>query len=198
MKRTFIGIILIVLSLAGIIGWEFVGREKLMYTEILTVNQDIEAGTEITVDMLAVNNVISPSSKSYRRADADSIVGKEATSFIPAGSELYKEFFADSALIVHENKGEFYFPIPSSWLVSYPQTLRRGDSLTFLTEEGENVLAATVVYVKDSSNAEVVSDNERLNAASSVADIVIIATEKDAKLLTTLANDEKKFVLIYR
>lgn len=200
MKRTILGIILIVLSIALILGWEFIGRDRLMYTEILTVNQDIEQGTEITKDMLATKKVTDPSPKSFRvvAEDVEKVIGMEATSYIPTGAELYSEYFEDPSLVLHTKTNEVYFPLPSSWIVAYPQTLRRGDTLIIYVEDGTRLLEATAIYVKDSSNAEVVSDNDRLKAAASVADIVIKVTEDQARLLTTTAADNTKFVLLYK
>ena len=199
-RRVIVGIVCLVTSIALQLGWEFFGREKLLYTDVLTVNQDIEVGTEITSDMLTTKKVINASTRSYRVTQEAllEIVGKEATSYIPYGEELYPEFFEEQALVVH--KGEYILSIPSTWLVSRPQTLRRGDTVTFLTTDGQTVTSATVLYVKDGSNAEVVSsDAERLNAAGSVAVIEVIVSESDAKLLTSIAGQEENnhFVLIY-
>jgi len=198
MKKTYLGIILIVISLVGIMGWEFVGRDRLLYTEILTVNSDIEQGTVITQDMLGIKKVSAASSKSYRVADASKVIGKEATSYLPVGAELYEAYFEDRSLVVHEDKGEYILSIPASWLVANPQTLRRGDEVTFLLKDGTRVTKATVVYVKDGSNIEVTSDKERLTATSTVSVIEIIATEADAKMLTALAAEGNQFVLIYQ
>ena len=205
MKKTFVGIILIVLSLAGIFGWEFYGRERLMYTEILTVNQNIDAGTVITSDMLASKKTDGASSSSYRVTNVGEVLGKEATGFIPFGAELYPEYFSEISLVVHEDKGEFVLSIPSDWVVSYPQTIRRGDKITFLCD-GEEVLSGiTVLYAKSSGNTEVISDNERLADAANVSLLEVIVNKNQAQLLTSLAsgNEEeliepKTFVILYQ
>ena len=203
MKKTFVGIILIIISLAGIFTWEFYGRERLLYTEILTVNQNVEAGTIITQDMIGTKKTDSASPYSYRVGNVSDIIGKEATSFIPFGAELYAEYFSEVDLVVHEEKGEFVLSIPSGWVVSYPQTIRRGDKVTFLCE-GEEVLSdVTVLYAKSSSNTEVVSDDERLQDAASVSLLEVIINKSQAQLLASLANGTeevkgKNFVIIYQ
>ena len=197
MKKSIIGIVLIVISLAGILGWEFIGRDRLMYTEILTVNQDIEQGTVITQDMLGVKRISSASSKSYRRDDVQLVIGKETTSYLPVGCELYEEYFEEKALVVHSEQGQYVLSIPESWLVANPPTLRRGDTVTFLLN-GEMITTATVVYVKDGSNSEVTSDNDRLSASSTVSIIEVIVEEQKAKLLASLAADGNQFVLLYQ
>lgn len=197
MKKSIIGIILILISILGILGWEFVGRDKLMYTEILTVNQDIEQGTVITQDMLGLKRISSASSKSYRADDVNKIIGKEAKSYLPVGSELYEAYFEEKALVVHSEKGEYILSIPDSWLVANPQSLRRGDTVTFLLK-GEAITKARVLYVKDGSNSEVTSDNERLTASSTVSIIEVIVSEEEAELLASLASDGNQFVLLYQ
>ncbi|MBR0140369.1 MAG: SAF domain-containing protein [Firmicutes bacterium] len=218
MKRSIAGIILIVLSLAGMLYWELVGRDSLMYTQVLTLSRDVEQGTLITRDMLVLKKTDSPSPRSMRLADAGRAAGKEAVSFIPAGVELFDEYFEDEKLVVHEEEGEYIFSLPTGWLISYPQTLRRGDRVTFLLvkaddeyrdpeaqrpktegpETGDEILTTTVLYVKSSSNDEVVSDQDRLKGAQQVSVIEIIASKDDAKTLTRLAASGDRFVLLYQ
>ena len=197
MKKSIIGIILIIISIFGILGWEFIGRDKLMYTEILTVNQDIEQGTVITQEMLGLKRISSASSKSYRADDVAKVIGKETTSYLPVGCELYEAYFEEKALVVHPEEGEYILSIPGSWLVSNPQSLRRGDTVTFLLD-GKTITKARALYVKDGSNAEVTSDNERLTASSTVSIIEVIVNEKEAELLASLAADGNQFVLLYQ
>ena len=238
MKKTAVGIILIALSIAGMLWWELVGRDTVMYTEVLTLNRDIEAGTEVTKDMLEIKKTTTPTSKSLRPADALQVVGKEAVSYVPQGAELFGEFFEDGSLMIHEELGEYIFSIPSNWLISYPQTLRRGDRITFLLVKdrddgepsspsfspqdelfgveasdeapqgpeperpelstGDEILTTTVLYVKSSSNNEVVSDSERLDAAATVSIIEVIAQKEQAQLLTRLASEGCRFVVLYQ
>ena len=220
MKRSIIGILLIALSIGGILYWEFVGRDSLLYTDILTVSSDIEPGTVITQEMLGVTRVTSPLPRSLRPDNAAEILGKETTGYIPMGVQLYREYFEDETLLIHADKGEYIFSIPSSWLVAYPQTLRRGDEVTFLlatedryvddyTEEGvqkpessehigDVILKTTVLYVKTSSNDEVTSDQERLDSASTVSIIEVVATQEQAQRLTRLAAEDHEFVILYQ
>lgn len=197
MKKSIIGIVLIIISILGILGWEFIGRDSLMYTEILTVNQDVEQGTVITQEMLGLKRISSASSKSYRADDVSSIIGKETKSYLPVGCELYEEYFEEKALVVHADEGEYILSIPESWLVSKPQSLRRGDTVTFLLD-GRKITKARVLYVKDGSNSEVTSDNERLTASSTVSIIEVIVNEDEAELLASLAADGNQFVLLYQ
>ncbi len=215
MKRPLIGAVLIVISLAGMLYWELAGRDALMYTQVLTVNTDLEQGTVVTADVLGLKKTVSPSPRALRLESAQKLIGMETVSFIPAGVELFSEYFEEERLTVHEERGEYIFSIPTNWLVSYPQTLRRGDSVTFLLlrderyeepeasrpagpKTGEEILTATVLYVKSSSNDEVVSDQERLKGAATVSVIEIIAGKEEAQTLTRLAAQGDRFVLLYQ
>ena len=216
MKRSVAGIILIAAAIAGMLYWELVGRDSLMYTEVLTVNRDVEAGTLITRDMLDLKKTTTPSARALRLKNAEELLGLQAVSYLPAGAELFSEYFEEESLVVHEDRGEYIFSIPTGWLVAYPQTLRRGDSVSLLlvrersafAEEasigpadpktGDEVLSSTVLYVKSSSNDEVVSDSDRLKAASTVSIIEIIAQKEQAQLLTRLAAEGCRFVVLYR
>ena len=218
MKRAIAGAVLIVLSIAGMLYWELVGRDALMYTQVLTVTRDVEPGTLVTRDMLVLKKAVAPSPRALRLDGVSQAAGKEAVSYIPAGVELFAEYFEDERLTVHEDRGEYIFSIPAGWLISYPQTLRRGDRVTFLLvreedpaiEEnpeistdpgpatGDEILTSTVLYVKSSSNDEVVSDQERLGGAQTVSMIEIIAQREDAQNLTRLASAGDRFVLLYQ
>ena len=93
--------------------------------------------------------------------------------------------------------GQYVLSIPNQWLLSYPQTLRRGDTVRFYCEE-EIVLSAVVAYARDSSNQEVISaDDERLKASAPVSLVEVIVDEEKAMKLGKLGEAGKKFVLLY-
>lgn len=196
MKRMILGMVLIVLAIGGMFFWETAGREMFLYDEVLTVTQDVEESTIISEEMLALKRVAKATPGALTKKDVSNVLGKEATQFIPAQTEVFEQYFADSKLVVHAEDNEYVLSIPNKWLESYPQSLRRGDQVYFWCE-GTKVTSATVVYVKDSSNTEVTSDEDRLTASSNVSLVEIIATEKQADLLSTYAKEGKKFVILY-
>lgn len=65
---------------------------------------------------------------------------------------------------------------------------------------GKPVLEATVIYVKDSSNREVVdvAGRERLDGSSQVSSIEIVSTSDDVAKLEQKVIEGKKFILVYR
>ena len=121
----------------------------------------------------------------------------ETVQYVPAGTPLFSEFFQDPRLSVVGTSGQYVLSIPNQWLLSYPQTLRRGDTVRFYCE-GEIVLSAVVAYARDSSNQEVVSaDDERLKASAPVSLVEVIVDEEKALKLGKLGEEGKKFVLLY-
>ncbi|NLD20534.1 MAG: hypothetical protein GX663_09905 [Clostridiales bacterium] len=197
MIKRIIGIAFIVFSMAGLVFWEVYGREAFVYTEILTVNRDIEENTIITNKMLARLSVNTANENAYAISDYKKVVGKEATRFIPKGTQIFDSDFEDEKLCVDAKKGEYVLSIPNEWLESYPQSLRRGDRVYFYAM-GKPVTSAIVVFVKDSSNTEVKNSQEdRLDGSSTVSLVEIIATDKQAQTLSSYAEANEKFVLLY-
>ena len=81
--------------------------------------------------------------------------------------------------------------------MSYPQTLRRGDEVSFYCD-GKLVVTALVAYARDSSNQEVISqDDARLQASAPVSLVEVVVDESQALKLGRLADKGKRFVLLY-
>ncbi len=197
MRKKVIGLALIFVSLATLGFWELWGRENMTYEEILVFSNDVAKGTVITADMIKTKRVEDPDENAMRTKDWEGIVGLEAIQYVPKGTALYEEFFQDQAFSVGDEKGQYILSIPNEWLKSYPQTLRRGDKVYFYCD-GEIVTWALVAYAKDSSNQEVNDlDDERLNATATVSLVEIIVDEEKALSLGRLADEGKRFVLLY-
>lgn len=197
MKKRIAGLILIVASLGCLGFWEFWGREHLSYEKILVFRQDTARNTAVEESMLEVVFMEEPPDGALRAEDASSLMNLETVQYVPAGTPLFSEFFQDPRLSVGGTSGQYVLSIPNQWLLSYPQTLRRGDTVRFYCEE-EIVLSAVVAYARDSSNQEVVSaDDERLKASAPVSLVEVIVDEEKALKLGKLGEEGKKFVLLY-
>ena len=141
--------------------------------------------------------VEEPPPDALHAEDLEQILSLETVQFVPAGTELHKEYFQDREFSVGGDSGRYILSIPNSWLQSYPQTLRRGDKVFFYCD-GELVTSAVVAYARDSSNQEVVSiDEERLNASSTVSLVEVVVEEEQALRLGEIADKGKQFVLLY-
>ena len=197
MKKRIAGLILIVASLGCLGFWEFWGREHLSYEKVLVFRQDTARNTAVEESMLEVVFMEEPPDGALRAEDASSLMNLETVQYVPAGTPLFSEFFQDPRLSVGGTSGQYVLSIPNQWLLSYPQTLRRGDTVRFYCEE-EIVLSAVVAYARDSSNQEAVSaDDDRLKASAPVSLVEVIVDEEKALKLGKLGEEGKKFVLLY-
>ena len=197
MKQKAAGILLIVISLGALGFWEFWGRENLAYEQILVLRQNIPENTEIVRSLLEVKRVENPGDQVLMEKDAAALIGMESAQFIPAGTPLHIEFFQDPALATGGNSGQYILSIPSEWLISFPQTLRRGDEVSFYYGE-KQVTSARVAHVRDSSNQEVVSaDDARLQATAPASQLEVVVTEAEAVKLAAMAEKGKRFMVLY-
>ena len=197
MKRRIAGIVLVVLSVGALGFWELWGRENITYDRVLVLKEALPKNTLITADMLRVKKVDRAGEGALMEGEKSEIVGLETTQFVPAGTELYREYFQESIFAVGEEQGRYILSIPDQWLKDFPQTLRRGDRAFFYCG-GEPVTDAVVAYVRDGTNQEVYyGDDERLTSSSSVSLIEVVVDREQAALLGKLAEKGNKFVLLY-
>lgn len=210
-----IGIALLVIVIIGGYVWESYGRQALTYTDVIVFKKDVQENEIVTADMLGVIKLEKRTLIDNVITDANKIIGNETTTFIPTKMPLTKKFFANPDLTTGKNK--YTFKIPEEWIYSYPQTIRRGDEIYIYpinekiclsdiipTEKNtysqeKPLLKANVVYVKDSSNREVVNTgSNRYDGSANVAQIEIIATEKMYNILTVAYQNGYKFNILYK
>ena len=197
MKRRIAGIVLVMFSVGALGFWELWGRENITYDRVLVLKEALPKNTLITADMLRVKKVDRAGEGALMEGEKSEIVGLETTQFVPAGTELYREYFQESIFSVGEEQGRYILSIPAQWLKAFPQTLRRGDRAFFYCG-GEPVTDAVVAYVRDGTNQEVYyGDDERLTSSSSVSLIEVVVDREQAALLGKLAEKGNKFVLLY-
>lgn len=197
MKQKTVGIVLILVSLSVLGFWEFWGRENLSYEQVLVLKADTPKNTCIEKSMLEVCRMDLPAEGILYGEDAVKLIGMETVQFLPAGTPLYAEYFQEPALAVGGETGKYILSIPGQWLMSYPQTLRRGDEVSFYCD-GKLVVTALVAYARDSSNQEVISeDDARLQASAPVSLVEVVVDESQALKLGKLADKGKRFVLLY-
>ena len=196
-KQKTVGILMIIISLGALGFWEFWGRENLAYEQILVLRQDTPANTAIVKSMLEVRRMENPGDGVLQEKDAASLLGMETAQYIPAGTTLYREYFQNPAMATGGSTGRYILSIPAEWLISFPQTLQRGDEVSFYY--GEKLAAAVrVAHVRDSSNQEVtVSDDNRMQSSAPAVQLEVVITEEDAVKLTELAEKGKRFMLLY-
>ena len=217
--RTIVGIVLIVVSIAGIYTWEMYGRKAFTYEDILVFKDNIEEGTVVTEEMLGYVKVSRDSIIKDAIVNPKKVVGQTTTTYLPALTQLVPEYFEDTEVALKYD--EYVLSIPSSWLVAHPQTLRRHDTAHFYAvkedsaqnikydKDGNPVLneklkstgvivKARVAYAKDGSNQEINSaDSDRLNGTGNVSLIEIVCDMDEADTLTRYIEAGYKFVVLY-
>jgi len=218
---SILGVILMLATLAMIYFWETSGREKFLYTEVVVLNQSVEAGSAIEPGMLDLVKVNPDNLIEGAVVDKDEVTGKYSAHYIPKYSQLALAYFKDESIgTIKED--QYIFTIPSDWIITFPSSLRRGDTIYFYpvkvtSEKGEegrpiNSLSSTkvikesdlikseVAYLKDSGNREVVNTvgEDRYDASANISSIEIITSYEDMSYLENLAGSSWKFILLYK
>lgn len=195
MNRRIIGLAMITVTLAAIGIWEFWGRENISYRQVIVLREDTKAHTVISEDDIQTKKLESPSGEALTEADAENLIGMETSQYAAADTELRREYFQTSQFAVGQDSGKALMSLPSDWLLSFPQTLRRGDKVNIYNGTVK-LMEAVTAHVKDSGGQEVLSqDSQRMEASSALSHIEIIGSEEDLVELSKLASEGAKFTL---
>lgn len=195
MNRRIIGLAMITVTLAAIGIWEFWGRENISYRQVIVLREDTKAHTVISEDDIQTKKLESPSGEALTEADAENLIGMETSQYVAADTELRREYFQTSQFTVGQDSGKALMSLPSDWLLSFPQTLRRGDKVNIYNGTVK-LMEAVTAHVKDSGGQEVLSqDSQRMEASSALSHIEIIGSEEDLVELSKLASEGAKFTL---
>ena len=195
MNRRIIGLAMITVTLAAIGIWEFWGRENISYRQVIVLREDTKAHTVISEDDIQTKKLESPSGEALTEADAENLIGMETSQYVAADSELRREYFQTSQFAVGQDSGKALMSLSSDWLLSFPQTLRRGDKVSIYNGTVK-LMEAVTAHVKDSGGQEVLSqDSQRMEASSALSHIEIIGSEEDLVELSKLASEGAKFTL---
>ena len=130
--KGFLGLLVMVLSLAGMYLWQTYGREAADKKEVLLARLDIEPGTLIDPSLhfvikrvdseLIIPNALTPS-------EVQGVKGLAAKYLIPQNAIVSGKFFEASGLVLSDER--FIMKIPESWVYAVPTSLRRGDEIFF-------------------------------------------------------------------
>jgi len=218
---SILGITLMLSTLVMIYFWETMGRERFLYTEVVVLNQSVEAGTAIEPGILNLIRINPDNLMEGAVVKKDEVIGKYSAHFIPKYSQLSLAYFKDES--VGAIKEDWYiFSIPADWIITFPNSLRRGDTIYFYpvkvtSEDGEQsrsfnsinstkiikeseLVRSEVAYLKDSGNREVVNTEgeERYDASANISSIEIITGYEDMSYLENLAESGWKFIILYK
>ncbi|HWQ78921.1 MAG TPA: SAF domain-containing protein, partial [Anaerovoracaceae bacterium] len=154
--RPVLGILLILLSLAGLFLWEWKGRETITTEEVLVAKEEIHKGALVTGAMLTAKGV--PKTGLLEGAlvprDLDLIQGKVAAQLIAKNGQIIMDYFRDDTFYLEQD--ESIFVIDPGWIAMRSSALRRGDAVDIYGSSGVGLLGTfRVAYVKDEAEREV-------------------------------------------
>lgn len=211
-------------SITTVYYWETKGRDKFLYGEVLVLNQSVEAFTTITEDMLDFIKIDPGNFIEGAVVDKNEVIGKSAMHYIPKYSQLALAYFIGEK-VEAAKEDQYIFTIPPDWIITFPNSLRRGDEIYFypvkipeVNKEGEdknisfntsksikisreeNMIKGEVAYLKDSGNREVVTvaGEDRDDASANIASIEVIANYEDISYLQGLVDENWKFIILFK
>ena len=197
MRRKIAGILMILLSIGGLGFWELWGRENLSYRNILVFKEPHEAYTVVTEEMLQEIRVERASSKALKPGDRNRLLGLETRQYVPAGQELNMEYFRETIFRTGLLEDSFVLKVPDVWLVSCPESIKRGDKAFFYLGE-ELLCEARVIHVKDSYGREITySGLERYYPTGRMSFMEVMINAENMRKLSALAEKGNRFTIIY-
>ena len=189
MNKKLIGFVIIMLSLFLMGVWEFWGRENMAYEEILVLKEPLGASSLLTEECFKTKKVDSPSREALKPKDVASLLGMETSQYVAENVELRRAYFVPARYQVGGDTGKGMMSISLDWLLSYPQTLSRGNTVA-LFKENTKVGECVVAHVRDSSNNEVIFSKE--DKASASGNVLYIEVISDVATLLNIANEASK------
>jgi len=218
---SILGIILMLSTLAMIYFWETKGRERFLCTEVVVLNQSIEADIAIELGMIDLIKINPDNLMEGAVVKKDEVIGKYSAHFIPKYSQLSLAYFKNESTDAAK-EDQYIFTVPADWIITFPNSLRRGDTIYFypvkvagesgesstsfsslsnikVTKESE-LVRSEVAYLKDSGNREVINTEgeERYDASANISSIEIITGYEDMSYLENLAESGWKFIILYK
>jgi len=221
---SIIGILLMLATVAIIYFWETSGREKYLYKEVVVLNQNVEENTQITQEMLGLAKINPANFIEGAVVKKEDVSGKYLSQFIAKNSQISLAYFKDSAEELV--KEDFYiFSIPQDWIITFPNSLRKGDIIYFYplkieedkelqdksfndtdkqnATEKSSLIESEIAYLKDSGNREVVDTDDsdskpRYDGSANISSIEIITNYEDVWALQALAGSGYKFIILYK
>ncbi len=205
MKRfkSILGILLIILSIAGLLFWEWKGRDVIFMEEVLVAKEAIQKGTEVNSSMFITTGVPKENllSGALIPDEINRIQGKVVSQFIAGNDQIIMDYFRTSEFYLAED--ESIFVIEPEWVVMRSSSLRRGDVVDIYSNNGGGLIGTFMLaFVKDEVEREVkdVGDEthsyieqdilKRTDSTSVIDHIEIITTLSEYEKLVSYVNAE--------
>jgi len=203
MKRvkSILGILFILLSIAGLFFWEWKGRETILLEEVLVAREEIKKGTTVDSSMFIPKGIPKTNmlEEALTPADTTLIQGKMASQLIAKNDQILVKYFRENEFYL--DRDESIFVIDPGWVFMRSSALRRGDLVDIYGSNGLGLLGTfRIAYVKDASEREVrnaVEETEggaangileRMDSTSVIDHIEIISTFREYENLVNCVN----------
>lgn len=121
----FMAFLLLGLVVISIVAWDLTFKEKLLYEDVPVLKESVIEGTLITESMIYIDKKESDDIVDGAILDVAMILGKTAKQYIPKNAQLVEYYLTSQELVLADN--EFLFSIPMEWVLTFPDSLRRGD-----------------------------------------------------------------------
>lgn len=213
-KKAVIASLAFVISIALVAALYYVDHAyatQINIEEIVVAKTFIPANTVLAKEHLVIKKYPKIAiTDEMRRTEAE-LVGLETN--VPIGKDNVIYIWQTSKQSLNPKDNEIIVKIPKDYLLSVPGSLRRGDMVTITANDPDSKESFVVfdnirvAYVKQGANAEVVSvqqpnaqgvvsptsnkeayEQYRFNASGVVADIELLLTLEQWKVLDELAN----------
>jgi Flp pilus assembly protein CpaB len=227
MKKFFTIILSVVIIIAGFGTVIIFDRVKASYnhTEVVVAKQDIMFKEEITEEHLGVLEVPTHTvlENAFTPDQTDEIIGTYAANTIPAGQQINSTLLDVFDLIPNEEKGEFIAAVPSDWLFTVPQSLRKsyladfyvvatdeqrmiesmgsGDQESYIKNDRMPILQnIRIASVKTGSNTEVetvVGEDKSESTTGTIENLEIIANQEILDVLRSVTESGYTLYVVY-
>ncbi|MGE7692308.1 hypothetical protein ACQKMI_24410 [Lysinibacillus sp. NPDC097214] len=153
-----LGIFLMILG-TGFFSWyEFWGgREALHYGNVVVLSEEAIEGKIINKEDLVYLSIDKQLIREDTIVNPDDVIGKSAKHYIAPYQKLHSNYFDKADLVL--GKGEYIAPIPMDWILTVPDTLRRGDEIIIYSATYESELNKPQV-VASSNNSSTNQDKK--------------------------------------
>ena len=101
-SRQVIGVVLILISIILMVGWEKWGRQTFLTSEILVLNRNVPKGEIVKEEDLRILRVEGARKEWLRPEDRGRIQGREASADLHKGVPFYKSFVGKVILLLAE------------------------------------------------------------------------------------------------
>lgn len=207
--KSFVGILLILLSLAGLFLWEWKGREMILFEEVLVAGEEIQKGTLVNRSMFHTKGIPRENlvEGALIPADLQLLQGKVTSQMIAKNDQIIPQYFMDNKF--HFKRDEAIFVIDPSWIAMRSSAIRRGDTVDIYDSISLKLLGTfQIAFVKDASEREVRnaaaqgadgSGNEimdRTDSTSVIDHIEIISTVHEYEMLMNSVSGATPAALI--